>query len=491
MKLRQSLALCILGGMVLIACQTSQAQEAAGGGDQEARAALKTLKDAPSYLRSQHVAAIVELGQPAVPLLVEQVRAFRSDPDVGFTGHCIRALGILRAAEATDALIEALNAHQAQLRYFSAEALGEIWTGRSPDQDTLRKVNAALLASVLDSRGSPAVYGPGLALIDINGVSVAQFSFLARDENRKGKFELDKAEYLETDEIPMVATVWAMRNPGRFPPVEQQPWQMVLERAIRSDDAAQRREARDVLVRRSSLEAIGAILGYLREEDAKIGDAQRRELGDLLTAISGVEFPPAVEDATRSELAAAWLDSWIESLKSHGEEHFRLYAWRSFERAVDEVDRGADDAAHRELTGFQDAVLFMMDSPRQLPKGALPAARALVADRLAAKESFLAYLDGLKKAERFDEKDRHIQEMLDSLLTPEGREMARLFTDDLAGAARTEQNRGILRLLAELMTDVSGVTIRLDYASSDQRLRAIDEWLEAVERQGAEVAGAL
>jgi len=477
--------------MVLLACQTSLAQETAGGGEQEARAALKRLKDASSFNRSEHVQDIVELGSPAVPLLVAQVRAFRTESDVGFTGHCIRALGMIRATEATDALILALDAHQALLRYFSAEALGEIWTGRSPDQDTLRKVNAALLASVLDSRGSAAVYGPGLALISINGIRVAQFSFLARNKDRKGKFEMDRAEYLEAGEIPMVATAWSMRSPDRFPPVEEQPWQMVLERAVRSDDAAQRKEARDVLVRRSSLDAIGAILGYLREEDARIGAERRRELGDFLTAISGVEFPPAIEDATPSELATAWMDSWIESLKTRKEQHFRLYAWRSFERAVDDVDRGADDAARRELKGFQEAVLHMMDSLKQLPQDALPAARALVEQKLVAKEAFLIDLDGLKKAEGSDEKTRHIQQMLGGLLTAEGRETARLFTNDLAGIARTEQNRGVLRLLADLMTDSSGVTIRLDYASSDQRLQAVDVWLEAVEMQGGGVAGAL
>ncbi|MHC4789143.1 MAG: hypothetical protein ACYS8K_08095, partial [Planctomycetota bacterium] len=137
---------------------------------EEVRAALNALRAAPSDEVVQKRAAVVQMGELAIEPLVEAVQQRQGIADDIFVGQCIIALGELKAREATQALIDALESNDLQIAYLAASALGTIWEGKGATDEGARQVNGALLALMHSDVPPATFYGPGLALIKVNSI---------------------------------------------------------------------------------------------------------------------------------------------------------------------------------------------------------------------------------------------------------------------------------------------------------------------------------
>ncbi len=125
--MRRLLLLCLLS--LLIACTADpaldlvQLEAQARGGDAQAIARLVgLLKAREAGLSDRVYATLVELGEPAVPALLEQA----GSGDTQQREYAVAALGTLRATVALPAIRGVLADASLQRRYVAAWALGEI-----------------------------------------------------------------------------------------------------------------------------------------------------------------------------------------------------------------------------------------------------------------------------------------------------------------------------------------------------------------------------
>jgi len=117
-----------------------------------------------------------------------------------------------------------------------------------------------------------------------------------------------------------------------------------------------------------------------------------------------------------------------------------------------------------------------MTGPDDIPDEATESAVKLLEEPLAVKKSLRESLDAAKKATEAFEKVGEFSEIQDLVAEAPGREVGQQFLMEFTRLARTETNRDVLTLLANILTRLSDVPCDLSQPSDEQRNRAIDQW---------------
>lgn len=163
--MRRACFLGILCGFLLTACTADpvldldQLEGHARGGDQQAVAQLaELLASREAGIAERVYTILVELGEDAVPTLLERVRA----DDRQQREYVIAALGTLKAAEAVASISAVLAEPTLERRYVAAWALGEIGGAAAIDP---------LLGALADENGEVRRYATR-ALIKLNKLAV-------------------------------------------------------------------------------------------------------------------------------------------------------------------------------------------------------------------------------------------------------------------------------------------------------------------------------
>ena len=502
MALDRRAGLCVLAMATLCLGLAAAARGANGAGDATETSAvpklLDDLKRTEPYERSSKLDRIlkqVEKDPELIPTLMKDVAAHRSEPDISYTALCIMALGQLEATAATYVLTDVLESRSALCRYAAAVALGDIWQEADESSTDLPRVNAALMAAMCAARyaGEPAgLYGPGLALGRINGIG-------EDPSKRVSAVEASGAlQKLSPGDLRKVISLWAARHPQLLPELEDQPWELQLDQVVISRTSAQGRKAKGLLVRNKPLGAVETVTSYLRRDEEEVPEELWRELGAVLTGITGVAFPGENPTAARNVQVDLWLEQWTDGLKGHKEEPYRRYAFRAFEKLIQELRTypGPQTAEYVEL--FKNALLFMLDSPADIPVDASRGAKSLLEVPLSLKRDFQEEIAALNEADTFPAKQQHIAAMKEALDEPVSllvgtqwvldreamalkKEVANQFVGALAAFARKERNVEVLKPLSRLMASISGVPCRLTQSTDEDRNRAIDKWLESLQ----------
>lgn len=438
------------------------------------RELMEQLAQADSYRRGALIDRMVERGENAVPELTDVVENWRAQPDIGYVTACMLALARMgeAARPATDALKEALNAPSSQIRYAAARALGNAWSGSGEATDQVRQLNAALLANTYSAaftrRGAEA-YGPVLALIQINRISI------------------DKGGKPTVTSVPLQALRqqvgrWMARNPDALPAVEDQPWELLFARLLRQPRSDAGQNAKDLLIRRKALEAIRAITRTLGSDRVRVGTTRWQELADLLTGISGVEMPRD-SDMAGYELVADWSDRWLEALQGRAGEKYRAYSIERFERAISEAKDDPRPEVLNQVEQIKTVLLHQLKSPDQLPENISPEARDLLEKPLAIKGQFATAVKAFAEDEQAHRRLQSVKRMQRLVSENEGPRVARQFLDQLVDFSRKEERRQILVALARLLRNSTGVPIVFGELSRDERNQRLDAWVEQVNRQ--------
>jgi len=444
------------------------------GGADAVEQALSDLKATEPYRRSDKRRELVKLGVAAVPRLVGEVNRFRQETDHNYIANCALALGEIAGVggperrAATAALIPALRAPSAEIRYAAAVGLGGLWDGAGQqDVETLRAVNAALVAALFEASVDAEVYGPGPALFEINDIGVPDSGGVSRPTS------------LAPTELRDQVAAWAATHPEALPPLEQQPWQLLVARITRSADPAVRAEARALLVRVKPLEAVEMLLRYLGSDE--LAGPLWSELGDILTELTGVEFPPQGSGGERRAAVELWTQRWDEQLKTRRDEAHRAYSWERFERAVARASSAPGVEALERVEQLREILICQFDSLESVPEDASPSARELVEEVLSAKQQFIEALAGLEQASTYGQKLTYVKKLEEVAEGEGGNTIVRQFLDKLTAIMRVEDSDQILNRLARLLTPATGVPLLFDSQFTlRERNNAIDMWLQMV-----------
>jgi len=416
-----------------------------------------------------------------VPLLAEQVAAFRQETDSNYVANCALALSELTGlstedrSSASQALIAALEAPSVQVRYAAATALKELWKkgAAAGERETIRKVNAALVAALFEATTPAEVYGPGLALFEINGIRLSAAST-----------GMQRPASLSPQELKETVARWASDNPQLLPPMEEQPWPLLLATVRLAGTGAARAQARRLLIRRRPLNAVDALIRYLAAPG--LSEAMWKELGDILSEISGVPFPPAAATTDREALVALWMKQWDEHLKTQKDEAHRLYSWQRFERAVAASSIEPTDEMLTRLRQLRQIIIWQFDGPDKIPQDASPTAKEMVSEVLQAKARFLAALSGLKQATEHGQKLGYVKKLQEVAQGPDGKIIVRQSLGEFVGILRAEERLQVLNTLAALLTKATGVPLQFPPGqSAEERRNMVDEWLKKVQQYEA------
>jgi len=331
-------AACLVSAFL---CSTILAQTAET--TKSPRELLEDMRKAPSYERPEVRQALVAADGEAASLLVAELEKGDQTADANFIANCIIALGDLKAQQATDALLAALESPNMQIAYLAAKALGNIWEGQGSADPTVKRVNAALLALLYSDIPPVGVYGPGLALVRINNIAVR------RPEN------------LTPEELVSNIETWANGNSDALPPVDQQPWQLNLHTVLTTRDAAVRQAAFQALRQKRALEAIEPALEALAgNADADV----RNALGSLLTELTGVPFPPQGQSASDpAEEVAQWRELWLNELKQRTEQRFIDLAWSELDKKLRLYYDSPSDEAAKAVRDYRNVLIFQLSGP--------------------------------------------------------------------------------------------------------------------------------
>jgi len=501
-------ALCIAAMVVLCLGRASFALEAPpagnGGAEPDMRRLLDDLRSTFWSNRSDKVQAIVERAQQApqdVSVVIQDVADNLYETDTSYVANCIVALTMLKARAATDVLIESLDSPAGETRYQAAWALGQIWQDESPPSDQLQRINGALLGAVYEASyaGEPAgCYGPGVALALINKIG---------NESSSTNDVLERTfEGLSPEQLRQTIDGWARSNPGKLPALEDQPWALLLNLVLHGSD--QGPGAAAILVREKPLGAVAAITSLLRNDNSELSEEALRQLGTVLTGITGVEFPNSSN--SRSEQVDAWTGRWTDSLKQRTDQPARVYVLQEYTRAAQEFQVFADAAIAERAQRFKDTLLSMLKSPQDIPTQAPRATRSLLEEGLKLKQSLQQHLGDLNRTDILPSgKQEHINAMRSELEAPvylrdargvlvrdpSGRfmvdeeamalkkEIARQFVPSLVDFARKEQHVAVLGSMALLLEAITDVPCSLASTSDEGRKRAIDQWLAELSKK--------
>jgi len=456
-------ALCLLVATALCVGRTSVAQEGSSAGNAagEVGVKLEELKNSPSYERAEKRDEILSLGMDAVQPLIAEVARFATEKDKNYVVNCILLLGQLKDASATDVLLEAIKSTDKQISYWACKALGNIWEGKDGQSDRARAVNGALLGVYYGGVSELEAFGPGLAIAKINNI------------------QMDPQEMATAQSLRAAIDAWVTGNPQSLPELKDQPWPLLLKSFIGAREPAVRQEARDVLVTKKPLGAVDVILSELRKPKGEVPEDQWKRLGSLLGQISALPFPAEASgtaSSTRQQQVEIWRDRWFAELKKRTAEEYRQYSWRNLERYIRAMQMEPTEATSREIDNYRGVLIWQMTGPDDIPDEATESAVKLLEEPLAVKKSLRESLDAAKKATEAFEKVGEFSEIQDLVAEAPGREVGQQFLMEFTRLARTETNRDVLTLLANILTRLSDVPCDLSQPSDEQRNRAIDQW---------------
>ena len=188
--------------------------------------AFKALQDAKEYDRSgarmdlvDAINAVIGTGgaQVVEPVAAAVQNRFTA-PDPDFVVNCILTLGEVKSKESSNLLVTVLSDTNMEYAFQAAVALGKIWDGTPAGTPELVPVNAALLALADSDLPSAIVYGPGVALVQINKLSIPE------------------PTKLTSDDLLAQLDAWVISAPPALPAMDQLPWQVLARLAFVGSD---------------------------------------------------------------------------------------------------------------------------------------------------------------------------------------------------------------------------------------------------------------
>jgi hypothetical protein len=434
--------------------------------------AIKALQDAKEYDRSGARMDLVDAIQAVIGAqgaqVVEPVSAIVQNrytaKDMDFVVNCILVLGDVKSKESTNLLISVLSDTNMEYAYQAAVALGDIWSGAPAGTAELPAVNAALLA-LADSDLPPAiVYGPGLAVIKINKLPVADPTKLSGDELLA---QLD---------------AWALSAPpDLLPAMDQRPWQVLLRLALGGSDPAVQ-----ALKAKRELGVVEPILSRLAA--GKAGNAAP-QLTQLMGELSGVPYPPAgaAADATPKQLTDAWRKLWLNALKTKTDDKSVQCSWQALENALRFYTVAPDEATADKIAGYYGALLYQLPGPAGIPAGASPEARKLLAGTLAIKEQMAKAVATMEAPPTDFDKGDAVRKLDQLSGEPSGVTIARQFLPRIVAVARKEPNLKLASQLGDVLWRVAAWPLTLNGATVQDREKQIDSWLGDVRKTKPEL----
>jgi len=451
--------------LVALCCLARAARAQEGVTVESVRRAMEALQKAPRYERTEKRSELVKAGQLAITPLIEVVKGREDAEDANYVGHCVLALGELKAREATDLLIGALGTSNVQLAYWSATALGQIWEGLGASEPQARQVNAALLAALYSDMPDAFAYGPGLALIKINNIGAT------------------RPESMAPEELRTAVDAWLAGNMGSLPPADRQPWQLNLRAVLTSRDEATRQDALQALRQKRELGPVEPMLEIL--EDEQSGSAPvRQALGQLLGELTGVPFPPDVQDSAPDAASQVreWRREWLAELTKHTEPRYVAYCWRELENSLREYAADPGETTARPIVYYRTALLHQVPDAEAIPATASPKAKELLTDPLKTKKKIADAVVGLEGNPADYEKrpllDVIKEELRDEEKAKYARDVAAMFLPRLARLAREERNANVADTYGDLLSMISRIPPGLDHPQLDVRQARLDQWLQ-------------
>jgi HEAT repeat protein len=430
--------------------------------------ALQQLRDAPNVERSQKRAALVALGQNAVAPLIAQVKQLYGTENTSLLINCIRALGELKAQEATAPLMEVLNGSDVRLVYFAAEALGRIWEGKGADTPQGKQLNAALLAVLYSGLGPELVFAPGIALVRVNSIP------------------LQRAESLSAEELLSGIDAWVNGNSNAVPPVADQPWQLLLRTILTSRDAATRASATQALVQKRDLSPVEMILDALAAQQQP-SDQVRQELAGLLNQLTGEPFPveAASSPATPAAQVEAWRARWLARLKKETQPAALTLAWNELERSLRKyyVEKPTGEAA-AVVVDYRNVVVHQLSDPSGMPASASPKAKELLTPALESKKRIAEAVASLEGTPSGLTKQVELGAIWEEARKPHSQQVCIQFLGRLVRLARAEAEDTVVVQMGNLLGLISGVPCTLDGRTVEERSKQLDEWINTIRMIG-------
>ncbi|MFP4027988.1 MAG: hypothetical protein ACLFWL_09370 [Candidatus Brocadiia bacterium] len=451
-----------------------------GGAGSSAESLVTELRETSPARRASVRARLVEKGRGVVSVLCEAIKEYPTERDENYVTNCILALGEIGPAareEGTDTLVSMLASSSSRYRYVAAKSLGQVWTGSNLRSEKLQSINGALLAAVYRAQGE-AIYGPGLALVYINRISVDYAG--VRKKN---------PESLPASNLKIQITKWCRKNSDRLPPLASRPWRLLLAQFSMGPRTADGEEARKHLLKKKPLEATEPILSVLGAD--KVERRQWQAHADLLSKITGVALKETGSDdpGKRAELIEKWLGKWRDHLKKHPDKRHTEYSLSRFESLVMGFQKRPTPPEREKIFKMQDVVLSQLQSPDQLPEKMSDQAKALLAPPLRKKASFKSALKALKEGKMWHERRKQLEQMIEVAESQIGKDIAAQYLDGLKEQITKEENKQVLNEYSRLLRTVTSVPIRFSSESAEQRVHAFEKWREKVEEHGAPKSG--
>jgi hypothetical protein len=371
------------------------------------------------------------------------------------------------ARRATDALIKASQSPSPRLRYVAASLLGDLWKLHGPDDKrpvaVMRNINAALMASAYRAAGSPGIYGPALAMIDINEIP-----------------NIERPADNSPEELAEFLRRWQAASPERLPALQEQPWILLLARVMENPASEEAKSAADLLQRERPLEAADFLVAQMAREQAT--PPRWQAMARLLTAITAVPMPEAPPAAEKAAVVNKWEQDWRNKLRQSKQPHFRAYTWLQLERDVTRMRVQPSLAAQAAIEQWSDVITDQFKSPDEIPKDASEAAVRLVQGPLKFKAQCEETLAALHNPETPSYKGPGLIKALQrgALASPKNQALAMRYLNEFTAYGRKEKHDLTLQALGEYLADITGLPLELTRLTDEERKNRLDQWSRIV-----------
>ncbi len=460
-----------LGALCVILCASwtvAVGQEAATSGSGVSDP-LSALRATSHFERGKVRARLVRQVQQDQPETADQIvqaalaefQGRHESDDVNLVGHCILLLGELKAEQATDPLLEALEDADLQISYQAATALGVIWEGRGGSGAEVQKVNLALAAKLYGEVPNLLVPAPGIALCRINNILPA-----------------DQAGGLSVDQLRARVDQWVAANGSSLPPLLEQPWQMVLRLGLTTQDTAERDRAIAALRDKGDLEPIEPILGALVSSDTP--DSLRTELAALLGALTGLPYaPPEGTPPWTQAAVSAWRAGWYKEVRQRADQKHADYVWHELEGALRSYLANPSDAAAARVADLRAALLYLLPDPDAVPVAASATVKEFLTEPLTSKGLIADNLTTLQNAQAGDlERKMALDVIRGEVKLPHGPVVGAQFVNPLVAIAYNEANTTLATLIGEILSEITRIPLQLNASTLDSRRAALRKWIE-------------
>ncbi len=433
---------------------------------------LAALEEAPDHERGAKRQDLIEAVKTApdevasnlVQQLIARVENRRELEDKNLVGQCILALGSLRENEATDVLLDALEARNMQIAYQAAIALGQIWEGKGLGDAQAREVTVELLTVLYSPLPPLTAYGPGLALCRINGIQ-----------------DVDTADGLPPGQLLSTIDQWVLANRDRLPAAGNAPWQLLLRTVLASQNQAARQEALQALLQQRSLGPVDPILDALQE--GSVPQNLQNSLTDLLSRVTGVSYPPAGLQEDQDPVAA-WRKQWYARLKTDTGEKYTRYAWNALERTLTDYLAEPTEAKAEQIKELRSVILYQLPGADTIPDDASPTALSLLEEPLKSKRIVASAVGALQDPQSSEfQKDQNLTAIEQETSKPHGQEVGEQFLEPLARLAYEEGNFRFAERLGNILWTISGIPLQLDDRDQQVRRQRLQAWRDALRKK--------